>query len=71
MTRTIHCPQCRVELTIPSEAGSKRLRCPKCSTRFYPDGRMGSGPSSSMLATRPGVVKSRKLYSIYLFQSIT
>ena len=36
MTRTIHCPKCKVELTIPKEAGTKRLRCPKCAERFYP-----------------------------------
>lgn len=52
MTRIVHCPQCQVELTIPTEAGSKRLRCPKCATRFYPDGRPASaGPSSVSIPT--------------------
>lgn len=38
MTRTIQCPNCHIDLTIPEEAGSRRLRCPKCETRFFPPG---------------------------------
>lgn len=55
MTRTIYCPSCKVELTIPEEAGSRRLRCPKCATRFYPDGPPAGkspSPASSFLATK-------------------
>src|SRR4051812_10988319 len=59
MTRIVHCPQCRVELTIPSEAGSKRLRCPKCATRFYSDGRRAAAaPSSVTIATPQGPPKA-------------
>jgi hypothetical protein len=51
MPRTIYCPKCRVELTIPEEAGSKRLRCPKCAERFFPDGTKPSkkptGPAAA------------------------
>lgn len=69
MTRTIHCPSCKVDLTIPEEAGSRRLRCPKCATRFYPDGppaARSSGPSSSLLATNaqpPGSSKAEAALS--------
>ena len=47
------CPSCKVELTIPDEAGSRRLRCPQCATRFYPGGGPEAGPrnpASSILA---------------------
>lgn len=63
MTRTIHCPSCKVELTIPEEAGSRRLRCPKCATRFYPDGLPAGkspSPASSFLATKAEPPRSPK-----------
>jgi hypothetical protein len=49
-------------LTIPQEAGSRRLRCPKCATRFYPDGEPSAkspGPASSFLATARESPRSR------------
>lgn len=58
MLRTIHCPSCSVELTIPEEAGSRRLKCPKCATRFVPTplspGETRS-PASSIFAEPPNV----------------
>lgn len=32
--RTIHCPQCRVRLDVPDEAGGMLARCPACQTKF-------------------------------------
>lgn len=50
MTRTTQCPQCQIPLNVPVSAGQKRLKCPKCGTRFYPDGR---GPSSASASQTP------------------
>ncbi len=44
MMRTVHCPKCRVELTIPEAAGSRRLKCPSCGERFYPPAVAGGTP---------------------------
>ncbi len=35
MARTTHCTQCKTTLNIPEEAAGKRLKCPKCGTKFY------------------------------------
>ena len=59
--RTVSCPKCQVELTIPDDAGSRRLRCPKCAERFYPSGR----PASST-----GAASSRGAESSLLLESI-
>lgn len=34
MATTILCPNCSVVLNVPAEAIGRRLRCPKCQTRF-------------------------------------
>ncbi len=34
MNLTVHCPSCHVELVVPESAGGRRLKCPKCATRF-------------------------------------
>ncbi len=47
MARVVQCPECSVELTIPEEAGAKRLRCPKCSTRFHPEPPGGTKPPTA------------------------
>ena len=61
MTRIIHCPNCRVELTIPEAAGSRRLKCPKCATRFYPDGPKKSAPAPKKPAAGAGPPKKAKV----------
>jgi ribosomal protein S27E len=52
---TTHCPACATMLTVPEGGESRRLRCPKCSTRFFADGRPASGVGmpASDLAHRP------------------
>lgn len=47
MSPTIRCPQCRVALNIPSEAGDRRLKCPKCGAKFH------AQPNGSVAATLP------------------
>jgi hypothetical protein len=49
MPRTTQCPACQTVLNIPAAAGAKRLKCPKCATRFYADG--GARPPSSTEST--------------------
>ncbi|WP_406699772.1 hypothetical protein V5E97_13045 [Singulisphaera sp. Ch08] len=41
MARTIQCLQCGVILNLPEKSGGKRLKCPKCGTKFQ------VGPDSS------------------------
>ncbi len=60
MAPTIRCPQCRVVLNIPAEAGHRRLKCPGCGARFHAEGPRSespgvatAGPSSSEVAKRP------------------
>jgi hypothetical protein len=50
MSRTIRCPKCDVVLNLPDVQPGKRLKCPKCQTRF-PAGAPEAGPASSS----PGV----------------
>lgn len=45
MPRTTKCTNCSTVLNIPDEAAGRRLKCPKCGTKFYADG----GPSSSTI----------------------
>ena len=53
MPHTIQCPQCGVVLNIPDAAAGRRLKCPKCATKFAADGGPPpSKPSSSSLPTR-------------------
>ncbi len=65
MPRTTQCPSCGVVLNLPDNAAGKRLKCPKCGTRFTaegsvedvkpdskaPDMQSSSGPASSLLLT--------------------
>ena len=55
MTRIVHCPQCSVELTIPEEAGEKRLRCPKCAARFHP----ADGVKANLPEARKAIVPEK------------
>ncbi len=50
MSRTTQCPNCGVVLNVPEAAASKRLKCPKCGTKFQ-SGTPGTKPQSSA----PGV----------------
>ena len=61
MTRTIQCPQCGVVLNVPDSAAGRKLKCPKCATKFAtPSGSPAdsaiaeTGPSSTMFPTRHG-----------------
>ncbi len=52
MPRTIQCPQCGVVLNVPEAAAGRRLKCPKCATKFAADGGPPPPrPSSSTLNT--------------------
>ncbi len=59
MTRTIQCPECGVVLNVPDSAEGRKLKCPKCATKFAaPAGNPAdsaiadTGPSSTMFPTR-------------------
>src|ERR1700753_96283 len=47
MPRTIQCPQCGVVLNVPEAAAGRRLKCPKCATKFAADGGPPPPPPSS------------------------
>ena len=52
MPRTIQCPQCGVVLNVPEAAAGRRLKCPKCATKFAADGGPPPPrPSSSTMGT--------------------
>ncbi len=59
MTSTVQCPACGVVLNVPAEAAGRKLKCPKCATKFQA-GSLGSadsaisgtGSSSTMFPTR-------------------
>ncbi len=54
MATTILCPNCSVVLNVPADAIGRRLRCPKCQTRF----QAGTGaPSTSPTATARGTAE--------------
>jgi DNA-directed RNA polymerase subunit M/transcription elongation factor TFIIS len=38
MPRTIQCPNCGVVLNVPEAAAGRRLKCPKCATKFTASG---------------------------------
>ncbi len=59
MPRTIQCPQCGVVLNVPEAAAGRRLKCPKCATKFATDGGPPPArPSSSTLGTTRGGMAS-------------
>ncbi|CAN5783548.1 hypothetical protein BH23PLA1_BH23PLA1_00450 [soil metagenome] len=59
MPRTTRCPNCDKVLNIPEAGVGRRLRCPQCATKFFPDGG-GSPPRS----TAPGVDEARPASSL-------
>jgi hypothetical protein len=61
MTHTIQCPECGVVLNVPDSAAGRKLKCPKCATKFSAptfnpaDSAIAeSGPDSTMFPTRKG-----------------
>lgn len=48
MPRTISCIQCGVVLNLPPQAAGKRLKCPKCGTKFQIDQDTTKYPSTEM-----------------------
>src|SRR5579863_3646597 len=48
MPRTIQCNQCGVVLNIPPQAAGKRLKCPKCGTKFLVDADTSKYPSTEL-----------------------
>lgn len=57
-THTIHCPECGVVLKVPESAGGRKLKCPKCATKF---GAPRFGPGDSAITDPPG--SSSSMYS--------
>jgi hypothetical protein len=61
-THTVQCPECGVVLNVPGSAAGRKLKCPKCATKFSAPAAFGpadsalaeSGPASSMFPTRKG-----------------
>lgn len=47
MARSIHCPTCNVVLNLPPQAIGRRVKCPKCATRFLPSREDEAGPPSA------------------------
>src|SRR3954464_9661273 len=47
MSRTTQCPNCRVVLTVPDNAVHRRLKCPKCATKFHTDTEDSTPPRSA------------------------
>ena len=61
MPRTTQCNQCGIILNLPENAGGKRLKCPKCGTKFV------VGPDSSQYpATERSDVDARAASSSLL-----
>jgi hypothetical protein len=46
MPATTQCPNCGVVLTLPPGAEGRRLKCPKCATRFPAENTQSRPPSS-------------------------
>jgi hypothetical protein len=65
MTHTIQCPECGIVLNVPDSAAGRKLKCPKCATKFSAP-KLGpaesaiadSGPASTMFPTRKGPASS-------------
>lgn len=45
MARRTRCPNCQTPLKVPEDAGPKRLKCPKCATKFHPEPTDDAGPA--------------------------
>lgn len=45
MSARTHCPNCHAPLKVPDAAVGRRLKCPKCATKFVPDLEVGGTAS--------------------------
>jgi hypothetical protein len=69
MTHTIQCPECGVVLNVPESAAGRKLKCPKCATKFAAPSQFGPadsaiaepGPNSTMFPIRKGPISSGEL----------
>jgi hypothetical protein len=65
MTHTIQCPECGIVLNVPDSAAGRKLKCPKCASKFSAP-KLGpaesaiaeASPASTMFPTRKGPVGS-------------
>ena len=65
MTHTIQCPECGIVLNVPDSAAGKKLKCPKCATKFSAP-KLGpaesaiaeASPGSTMFPSRKGPASS-------------
>lgn len=53
MPRTTQCPNCGVVLNLPELVAGKKLKCPRCSARFSPDGSIVPRTDSKTQVPRP------------------
>src|SRR5689334_22095489 len=53
MLITTQCPHCGVVLNLPEGAQGRRLRCPKCSSKFY-----SGTPESRPPTWAPGIAEA-------------
>jgi LSD1 subclass zinc finger protein len=55
MSITTQCPRCRTVLNLPDGAVNRRLRCPKCETRFYSGTEDSTPPQSAPAVDSAGL----------------
>ncbi len=61
MPKTIQCVQCGVVLNLPPQAAGKRLKCPKCGTKFQVDSDTTKYPSTEHSAHDATPASSQEL----------
>ena len=61
MPKTIQCVQCGVVLNLPPGASGKRLKCPKCGTKFQVDSDTSTYPSTEQSAHDATPASSQEL----------
>ncbi len=55
MSLTTQCPRCRTVLNLPDDCANRRLRCPKCETRFYSGDEDSTPPRSAPAVDSAGL----------------
>ena len=50
MISTVQCPECGVVLNVPDSAAGRKLKCPKCATKFAAPSASSIGPADSAIA---------------------
>jgi hypothetical protein len=63
MPRNVQCPQCSTPLNLPDQAIGKRLRCPKCATKFAMNLDDAGSPSSTYLLPSTNPASSQEMKS--------